>query len=175
VAGELPSGLDRGLHQELKSRGRELWIRRALVVLLALLLVAALLNAFGQARTRASAAGPAATLTVEAPERLRNGLIFGTHFRVVAREAIKDPQLVLNGGWLDGLTLNTLEPAPAGERSSGDRLIWRFPPVSAGDSMEVWVHFQVNPTTVGFRDQTVTLRDGERRLATVPRQVEVLP
>lgn len=175
VAGDLPSGLDRGLHQEMESRGRELWIRRAVVALLVLFVVAALFNLLGQAPTRASALGPAATLTVEAPERLRGNLIFGVRFRVVARQALKDPQLVLAGGWLDGFTLNTLEPAPAAERSRGDRLIWRFPPLPAGDSMDVWVHFQVNPTTVGSRDQTVTLRDGERELATVPRRIEVLP
>ena len=67
---------------------------------------------------------------------------------------------MLDPGWLEGMTLNTLEPAPIGEasRDGGSRS-------SSGTSRRaphvLFLQFQVNPTNVGRRSQDVELHDGE--------------
>ena len=47
--------------------------------------------------------------------------------------------------------------------------------LEAGDALEVWFQFEVNPTNVGSRDYSVELDDGDTPLARVSRDITVLP
>jgi hypothetical protein len=76
---------------------------------------------------------------------------------------------------MDGLTLNTLEPSPVDEKSVDGNLVLSFPPQEPGDLLTVWLDYQVNPTTLGAQLQRVTLRDGEKPIATTSRQVRFFP
>jgi hypothetical protein len=144
-------------------------------VLLALVILAALLNIVGQRSTTSKAVGAGATLTVKAPERLRGGLIFEARFEISAQARISHPRLVLAPGWTEGNTLNTSEPTPSDETSHGDRLELDFAPIPAGTSFTYWSQWSVNPVNVGHRSQDVTLYDGHERLASVHRQVTIFP
>lgn len=175
MAEPLPGSLDRAHHADLSGRSLEVWIRRAGLTLFCAFLLAALLGVFGQSPRSSSAAGPRGSLALEAPERLRGGLVFQARMTVRAVEAIKDPQIVLGGGWVDGVTLNTVEPSPAAERSVDDRLTFRLMPVAAGRSTTLWLEFQVNPTSIGSRDQDVELRDGDEPIAHIDRTIRIFP
>ncbi len=147
-------GLSGPRHGDLTGRTAEVWIRRILLTLLAAFVMAGLLSVFGQTeRVSTVIAANGTSLALTAPERLRGGTIFQTKVAVKASETIEDPQLVLSAGFLDGITLNTVEPTPVNERSAGDQLILRYPRILEGTTITAWFEHQVNPTTTGSRVQ----------------------
>jgi hypothetical protein len=167
--------LSRSRDLDLQGRTHEVWLRRAILALLGLLILAALLNVFGQRSATSTASSSVAGLTVKAPERLRGGLIFEGRFEITAHEPIVHPRLVLAPGWTEGMTLNASEPTPSDETSRGDHLILEFARIPAGETMTYWTQWSVNPVNVAHRSQDVTLYDGSQRLAMVHRQVTIFP
>jgi hypothetical protein len=150
-------------------------VRRAVLAVFALALAAALLGFLGQRSDTHVAAGHAAELRMVGPSTLRGGLLWPARIEISARRDIAYPRLVLAPGWVRGMQLNTLEPAAQGETTRGDDLVLSYDRLSAGDKLVVYVQAQVNPTTLGKQDLSVTLDDRATQLATLPRQVTVLP
>jgi hypothetical protein len=153
----------------------ELWLRRAGLALLFALVVAALLNTFGQRTGNSSASGPAASLKLNAPKRVRGGLIFQARFDVRATREVRQPELILDRGWLDGLTQNTSEPGPKEERTDNGRIVLEYDTIPAGDSLVIWLQYQVNPTHLGKTDQDAELWDGETRLVHLDHSLTTFP
>ena len=151
-------------NRDLAGRGSHPWARRTGLLLLVAFVVAALLNVFGQRAEDSSAVGPAATLELNAPSDARGGLIFQARFTIRAAQEIKEPLLILDRGWFDGLTLNSTVPEPVGERTDDGRVVIEYDTIPAGRSLVVWFQFSVNPTRVGSEDQDVELWDGQTRL-----------
>jgi hypothetical protein len=174
-SGEPPEGLDRARHTELRGRAHHPWVRRSFLGLLLAIAIAALANLVGQASTTTSASRPDATFSVRAPERLRGGLMFQARFTVVAHRAIDAPKLVLSPGWLDGFTLNTIEPGASQEGSRNGDLTLSYNSLTPGERLVVWMEFQVNPTNATHRRQHATLYDGGTPLAQINRTVTVFP
>jgi len=172
---DLSIGLRRDRHVELRGRAAEPWWRRAVIALLALVVLAALAGVFGQPEQTARAQSQAATLSVRAPEQIRGGLFFQGRLDIVARERIAKPRVVLGPAWTEELQLNTLEPAPASETSSAGRLELEYDPVQAGDHLTVWMQFEANPLGMGSRDRSVTLLDGDLALVHVPGKLTSWP
>src|SRR5690348_16272443 len=108
--------------------------RRIISGLIALFCLAGLLNAFGQRPATSKAAVAAASLKVYAPKRIRGGLYFEARFTIDARRDLKKATLVLDSGWAEGITINTIEPSPVGEASRDGRLVFELGHVPAGDS-----------------------------------------
>jgi hypothetical protein len=153
----------------------EIPLRRVLASLVALVLLAGLLNLFGQRPETSQAAAPAASLKVYAANRVRGGLYYEARFTVTARQDLKNATLVLESGWAEGITINTVEPSPVGEASRDGNLVFELGHVPAGTSHILFLHLQVNPTTIGHRSQDVALYDGETFLTKVDRSVTVYP
>ena len=153
----------------------ELSIRRSVVALLSLLLLAGLLNVFGQRPATSEAGTAAASLKVYAPDRVRGGLYYEARFTITARREVKEARLVLDTGWLEGLTVNTIEPSPVGEASRDGKLVLTLGHIPEGTSYISYVQMQVNPTNVGHRSQDVALYDGDKFLTSVDRTVTVYP
>jgi hypothetical protein len=158
-----------------QGKARQRWFRRGLLALLGLILLAALLNAFGQRPETSSAAGAAARLQVYAPERVRSGLVYAARFRIDARREIKNATLVLDSGWAEAYTVNGLAPQPISEASQNGKLIFTLGHVPRRRHLTFWMSLQVNPTNVGHRTQDVRLYDGKRRLAVVERTITIFP
>jgi hypothetical protein len=167
--------LDRGRHVDLAGRTSEPWVRRVILAALLAFPVLALLNVFGQDEHTSTVTGPAATLNVRAPERVRGGLFFQGRFDIVARRRIEHPTLELGPGWNEQLQINTLEPGPASESSRSGRLLLAYDALDAGQRLTIWLQFEANPTGAGHRDAAVVLRDGEDPLARVDRTMTVFP
>ena len=137
--------------------------------------ILALLNLFGQRPQTATGTAAAARLSLSAPSRVRGGLLYQAQFRITARKDLDQAALVLDRGWLDGLTINTVEPGPVSEASRNGKLALDLGPISAGQSYLFVLDFQANPTTVGRQSQAVTLYDGNRALLTIHRTLTVFP
>jgi hypothetical protein len=170
-----PKSLDRTLDLELQGRGHHALYRRLGLAVLALIVAAALLNVFGQESTRTVAEGRQAALSVDAPPRLRGGLLFQARFEIAAKRRLANPKLVLSSGWLDSMTLNTVAPTPLAENSGPDGLSMAFEELPAGHKLIVWTDWQVNPTNVGRRSEDATLFDGLTQIASTHRTVTVFP
>jgi hypothetical protein len=161
--------------RDLDGRGWHIWLRRALLTLLAVVPVLALFNVFGQRPATSIAATPSAQLEVYAPSHLRGGLLYMARFTVHARQDLKKATLVLDSGWAESITVNTIEPSPVGEASDNGRLSFDLGHIPAGQKFTLFMEFQVNPTNIGHRSQDVELRDGDTRILTIHRTVTVYP
>jgi hypothetical protein len=170
-----PDGLTLKHHRDLEGRERRPYVRWAVLTLLGLFLLAGLANAFGQRPETQVVSGDGVELEVYSPERLRSGLFFMARFTIRAEEEIEAATLVLDPGWLEGITLNTLEPSPVGEANRNGRIALDLGRVPPGTKHVFFLHFQVNPTEIGRRAQDVDLYDGETQLLHVDRTVTIFP
>jgi hypothetical protein len=173
---ETPDGIVLKRHRDLEGRGRDIWVRRALMSLVAAIPVLALFNVFGQRPDTHVLASPAASLKLYAPSRLRSGLLYEARFHIRAHQSLKDAYLKLGPGWAEGQSINTIEPSPVSESSDNGRLSFELGPIKQGQSHILFLQFQVNPTNVAFgRLQTVELDDGSKRLIFFKRRLWVFP
>jgi hypothetical protein len=171
----VPEGLTLQHHRDLAGRERRPLVRRLLITILAGVLLLGLLNAFGQRPSTALGASDDVELEVYSPTRVRSGLYFMSRFTIVAGREIEAARLVLDSGWLEGMTLNTLEPSPVGESNRDGRLVLELGRVRAGTKHVFFLHFQVNPTNVGRRPQDVDLLDGDTQLIHIDRTITIFP
>jgi len=161
--------------RDLSGRGRQIWIRRVLFALLPLIALLALLNLFGQRPSTTEATGGGATLKLFAPPRVRSGVLYEARFHIFAQQDLKHATLVLDPGWAEGMTINTIEPSPVNEASENGRLSLDLGHIPAGGSHLLFMQFQTNPTNVGRRTASVTLKDGNRELLRIKRTITVFP
>jgi hypothetical protein len=172
---DLPESIVVDRHLDLRGRANEVWVRRGLLLGLVALLVVALLNVFGQRPMQSSAGSDRAVFRVSAPPRIRGGLIYQARFTIEARRELKDAALVLSSDWLDGVTVNTIEPSPIGEASRNGQLVLQLGHIPAGQKHVLYMEFQMNPTTVGRRHPTVTLEDSGFELLRIHRTLTIFP
>jgi len=171
----VPDGLTLKHNRDLVGRERQPWARRALLGVIAVFVVLGLVSVFGQRPDTSTASSPVATLEVYSPARVRGGLYFESRFRVEAIHEIRNAVLVLDPGWLEGMTLNTVEPAPVSESSRDGRIALELGRIRAGQKHVLYLDFQVNPTNIGRRSTDVALYDGDQLLLTIDRTVTVWP
>jgi hypothetical protein len=112
---------------------------------------------------------------VYAADRVRGGVIYEARFTITARQDVKEATLVLDSGWVEGITVNTIEPSPVGEASRDGKLVLTLGHVPKETSHILFMHLQVNPTNLGHRSQDVALYDGDTFLTSVDRAVTVYP
>jgi hypothetical protein len=161
--------------RDLDGRLWHIWVRRGILLLLGVVPLLALFNVFGQRPSTHSVSAPAAKLELYAPTSVRGGLIYMARFTIHAREDIKEATLVLDRGWAESFTINTIEPSPVGEASQDGRLSFDLGHIPAGQDYILFMHFQVNPTNVGTHSQDVELDDGEQQILTLDRTMRVFP
>ncbi|MGN6814725.1 MAG: hypothetical protein ACTHK3_01400 [Solirubrobacterales bacterium] len=166
---DLPGGIDLPRHRDFEGKRPGQWLRHLYLLLLLAFVVAALLNVFGADTTTSEARAGAATLKVTAPERVRGGLLYQARIEIHALQPIGAPTLVLDRGWIEETTLNTLEPEPAETTTDEGHLKVRYPPLQPGRILTVYLNFQANPNDVGSHDQGVALFDADEEIASVDR------
>jgi hypothetical protein len=170
-----PQTLTLKTNRDQKNWWQSPWIRRALLLLPTLLVLAGLANRFGQRPTNSVVTADAAKLTVVAPTHARSGLIYAARYRIDARKELKQATLVLDGGWADGYTVNGQAPQPLTQGSANGKITYGFGHIPAGKQLTFWLSLQVNPTTIGRHRQNVWLYDGKKLVAVVHRNVDIFP
>ena len=172
----VPDYIDLARDRDLAGRRREIWVRRGLMALVALLPVAALFNVFGQRPQTTIAVAPAASLKVRSPARLRGGDVFQSRFTISARRELRQAALRLHPGWFESMSVNSIEPQPSRESSDGEgRVLLSLGRIDGGNRYVLFIYFQVNPTNLGRRPQDVDLLDGGEVVAHVERTVTIFP
>jgi hypothetical protein len=175
MAERIPEGLVLKRHRDLVGKRHEAWIRRTLLALVGLVPLLALLNVFGQRPHVETARAAAADLELYSTPHVRGGLLFEARFTVYANRDLKRATLELDRGWMEGFTINTIEPSPIGEGSHDGRLVLELGHIPAGQKYSLYMQIQVNPTNVGRRSQGVRLYDGQTLIATIHRRVTIFP
>ena len=170
-----PDGIVLPRHRDLEGRAWHPWVRRALLAVVLLIAVLALAGVFGQRPSSTRAEAAPATMSISAPDAVRGGLLFQARFTIEASQALKDATLVLNQAWLDGLTVNTIEPSPVNEASRNGSLALSLGHLPAGAKYVLYMEFQVNPTTVGTRTLRAELEDGDLPVVSITRDLRVFP
>jgi hypothetical protein len=172
---DVPEGIVLKRDRDLEGRAWHIWVGRSILVVMAAFVVAALLNVFGQRPTTVTANVPAARLQLYAPTTVRSGLLFEARFHIDAVREIKRAVLVLDAGWAEGFSINTIEPSPISEGSGHGKLLFTLGHIPAGQTHVLYMQFQVNPTNVGNHQQNVELLDGSTRIALLHRTLTVFP
>ncbi|MFL5959772.1 MAG: hypothetical protein ACJ75G_05860 [Gaiellaceae bacterium] len=172
---DIPDAIVLRRDRDLEPRQNDIWVRRGLFGLVCIVPLLALANLFGQRPETSIGTVSAARFSISAPSRVRGGLLYQARFRITAKKRLDQAALVLDRGWLDGMTINTMEPSPVSQASENGKLGLDLGPIPAGKSYVLFVDFQVNPVNVGHRDQTVTLYDGNRSLITLHRTITIFP
>ncbi|HSC92289.1 MAG TPA: hypothetical protein VLB86_11600 [Gaiellaceae bacterium] len=172
---DAPQFLTLKRNRDLHGLEQRPWTRRVLLALLGAVVAAGALNLFGQRPTTDVADAAAARFEVYSPPRVRAGLYFMSRFTIDAKVDLREATLVLEPGWLEGITLNTVEPAPVGEASRDGDVALELGHIPADGRYVLFLHFQVNPTEVGRRSQDALLYDGERLVARVDRTITIWP
>lgn len=170
-----PDGIVLRRHRDLQGRRWHPWLRRGLLGLIALVLVLALFDVFGQETSTTRAEAGAATLSVSAPGAVRGGLLFQARITTEVHTDLRDATLVFNQAWVDGLTVNTIEPSPLNEASRDGNLAFDLGHLPAGSKHVLYLDYQVNPTTVGSRTLRLELQDGETPVTSLERTLRILP
>ena len=170
-----PDGIVLRRHRDLEGRRWHPWLRRGLLGLIALVLLLGLFDVFGQATSTTRAQAGAATLSVSAPGAVRGGLLFQARITTEAHTELRDATLVLNQAWLDGLTVNTIEPSPLNEASRDGNLAFDLGHLPAGSKHVLYLDYQDNPTTVGSRTLRLELQDGETPVTSLERTLRIFP
>ena len=172
---DIPDRIVLRRHRDLEGRGWQIWLRRGLFALLPVLAILGLLNVFGQRPESTTKSADAASLKLYAPSRVRSGVLYQARFHIAAHQDLRQATLVLDPGWLESMTLNTIEPAPVGEASDNGRLSLDLGHIPAGGSYLLFLEFQTNPTNLGHRSADVSLKDGNRMLLQINRTITIFP
>ena len=56
---------------------------------------------------------------------------------------------MLADGWVEGMQVNSIEPAAESETSRDGRVVLSYGDLEAGDVLRIWLQFEVDPTNVG--------------------------
>jgi len=172
---DVPDTLTLRHNRDLVGRERRPLVRWIIVGALTVFCLLGLFNLFGQRPATTTEKGGGARLELYSPARLRSGLYYETRFTIHADRDIKDATLVLGPGWMEGMTINTIEPSPVGEASRDGDLALELGHIPAGSKHVLYVQSQVNPTNVGHRAADVELYDGDTKLLHIDRSVTVFP
>jgi hypothetical protein len=172
---EAPDGITLRRDRDMEGRRLQVWVRRGIIALIALVPALGLFNVFGQQSSTTEAATARASLTLEAPTRLRGGLLFEAHIIIRAQSDLPHAAIVLHPDWLNGMTLNTLEPSPVDETSQNGALRFGLGEIAAGQRFDLFLQYQVNPTSIGERKQWIDLVDGQTTIASIRRGLFIFP
>ena len=174
---DIPDLLVLKRHRDLDYAGRYgPLVRRIVLSLVAVVSILGLLNVFGQRPLTTVASAPAATLKLYAPEHLRGGLLWSARFHIYANQDLKKATLVLDPGWAEGMSINTIEPGPGAEASRDGQLSFSIGHIAAGKSFLLFMQMQVNATNVAWRrSQNVELDDGAKQILVVHHHVTIYP
>ena len=171
-----PPGIVLSRHLDLEGRWWPLYFRRGVLTLLTLIVLAALLNQFGQ-QTAVSSARSRARGSDGCESRARTGWL-DVHDPLHDRgtEDACPPQAGARLGLACGDAGQQHRPRSRRTRSSvHGRAAFTFEAIPAGGRQNYYVGFQVDPTTLGRQRQVVRLLDGGETILVVRRTLMVLP
>jgi hypothetical protein len=172
-AGDFPQGITES-HSDEKGWHRH--ANPASLIALGSLLTVAFMGVFGgQPHPARSIDTPSAQVSLELPERIRNGEFFEMRITVETKRDFDDLTLAISSTYWHDLTINTMIPAPADEKSEDGDYLFSYGEIEAGQKLTIKIDGQINPPLFGGTDGDIELRDGEATIARIPVEMKVMP
>ena len=172
TASPYPDGID-PVHAEPRGGAWRRWIA---ILLLAGVMLAALLGAFGGGKVRPLIVeNRGARLEVATPRVIRNGVFFETRLRVVARQPIDKAVITVDASLWRDMTINTMIPAPSEEQVKDGAFRFDYGSLKPGETLDIKIDGQINPPLFAGTRGRIALFDDERELAALPLRITVLP
>lgn len=139
-------------------------------------MVLAFLGIFGgQPHPTISVADPSATIMLQVPQRIRNGEFFEMRMEIKTKRRFEDLTLTVSSSYWHDLTVNTMIPAPAEEKSENGRFLFSYGKIDAGTALTVKIDGQINPPLFLGNAGDIQLRDGDTTIVTIPVEMKVMP
>ena len=168
-----PQGIDAS---HIDAKGWHRHASPASVLALGLLLAAALAGAFGgQPHPTRTVTTSSARITLQLPERIRNGMFFEMRAQVETKRPFADLTLAVSSTYWRDLTINTMIPGPAEEKSENGLYRFSYGPIDANQTLTIKFDGQINPPLFGGTQGDLLLMDGDAVVATIPVKMRVLP
>ena len=143
------------------------------MLVLGALMLAAIVAGSGNSERIVDSA--AARMQVETPTLMREGVLFETRVTVVPRRDLADLRLGFSPGLWRDFTINTIVPAASEEKYEQGLFLLDYGPLRTGEPLVVKIDGQINPVFAMLNRGEIALFDGDRRLASLPLEVRVLP
>jgi len=174
---DIPDTIVLERHRDREGSGRSgIWARRGVLIAIAVVSLLGVANVFGQRPATMRVVAPAAIVSIYAPSAIRGGDFMEARVHITAKRDLHNARLLLDPGWAEGLSMNTIQPSPAAESSVDGRLAFELGRIPARHSYILFMQFQVNPTNVAWhRPQNVELLDGTTRVAVLHHSLTVFP
>ena len=115
------------------------------------------------------------SLTVHAPETIRNGEFFEMRITVEASEPIEELGVGVATSLWEDMTVNTMIPSATEEAGTDGEYRFTFDRLDGGSAFDLKVDLQVNPDIVGGNEGDITVYDGDDAIAQVAIAIAVLP
>ena len=175
--GAEPTSTTADLSLDPTTGGRWVWLRRAFIALLGVVVLVGLLGLLGvRSHTVRASADDGTQLEVHYAQVARAGL--DVPFRITVRRPAGfggDVTLAVSSSYLDLFDRNAVDPEPTSATATDDAVIWQFSP-PPGDTLEVSVDMQVQGGRHWGRSGTVALlADTGRPLVTVGFKTWLVP
>jgi hypothetical protein len=159
-----------------KAKGWHRHANPASLVALGSLMVLAFSGFFGgQPHPTTLVETPSATVSLQLPQRIRNGEFFEMRMNVETKRPFDDLTLAISSSYWQDLTINTMIPAPSEENSKDGRYLFSYGRIDAGTDLSVKIDGQINPSLFRGNDGEIELRDGETVIAIIPVEMKVMP
>ena len=143
---------------------------------LGLLLAVALAGYFGgKPHPTRTITTPSATVKLQLPERIRNGMFFEMRAEVQTKRAFTDLTVAISSTYWHDLTINSMIPGPAEEKSENGRYLFSYGPIDANQTLTIKIDGQINPPLFGGTKGNILLMDGDAVIAAIPVTMKVLP
>lgn len=163
------------LEPSIRKRSRSA-IRSALLpFLLAIPVLLALSGTLGGRNHRIDHATANAALGVNGPAYVRNGMVVEYELTVLAHRPMAKAAIEFGGDLWKRVTINTIFPAAEAESFEDGVMRLEFGPLVRGQMIAVKISGQINPEAVGTQSGSITLRDDETALATIPWHLWIWP
>lgn len=170
---KLPQGIQA---DHIKAKGWHRHANPAAVIALGLLMVSAFAGVFGgQPHPTRTIDTPSAEVTLQLPQRIRNGEFFEMRIKIAAKRQFTDLTLAISSSYWHDLTINTMIPAPSEEKSEGGRYLFSYGEIGDGQTLTVKFDGQINPPLFAGTSGQIQLRDGDAVIATIPVKMRVMP
>jgi hypothetical protein len=140
------------------------------------LMILALLGIFGgQPHPTITVDVPSADINLQSPQRIRNGEFFEMRMNIQTKRPFKDLTLAISSSFLHDLTINTMIPAPADEKSEEGRYLFSYGRIDKGTDFTIKIDGQINPPLFRGNDGEIELLDGDTVIARIPVEIKVMP
>ena len=118
---------------------------------------------------------PQADLSVTTPTTLRNGVFYETRIAITPKQDLSDLVLAVDASLWRDITQNSMIPAAEEETAQDGAYRYGFGAVKAGETLDVKIDSQINPSLFAGNKGKVALYDGDQRLVGTEVRMRVLP